>query len=162
MTNNWKTTSLLNKTISALTQNWARWLGSDKECLEDRVSVEQKKKTKQVEDDFIFHTKIIPILGRTRHNGTDACEWIPPRRSVLSPGNLETKKSPRFLDTLANFNSPLTFFSLSRSTMSIWLQSILVRVLITFSHFSNWPWIRKKWSLGKSFLIEHHVYIKFP
>ena len=57
----------------------------------------QKKKTKQVEDDFIFHTKIIPILGRTRHNGTDACEWIPPRRSVLSPGNLETKNLLDFL-----------------------------------------------------------------
>ena len=28
---------------------------------------------------------------------------------------------------MANFNSPLTFFGLSMSTMSIWLQSILVR-----------------------------------
>ena len=72
------------------------------------------------------------------------------------------KKSPRLLDILATFNSPLTFFGLSMSTMSIWLQSIFVRVLITSSHFLNWPGIRKKWSLGKSFLIEHHVYIKFP
>ena len=74
MTNNGKTTSLLNKTISVLAKNWARLFGNDKECLEDRVSVEQNQKTKQVEDDFIFHTKIIPILGRTKYNGADACE----------------------------------------------------------------------------------------
>ena len=56
-----------------------------------------RQKAKQVEDDLIFHTKIIPILGRTKYNGADACEWVPPRRSMWSSGNLETKNLLDFL-----------------------------------------------------------------
>ena len=109
--------------LGKMIRQWQRMLGGQSFCRTEPCW----QKTKQVEDDLIFHTKIIPILGRTKYNGADACEWVPPRRSMWSSGNLETKKSPIFLDTVANFNSPLTFFGLSMSTMSIWLQSILVR-----------------------------------